>query len=86
MMQLHKSQDNHIVAECYADYLGEPGGPTAHRLLHTTYQNRRRILGDPLVLLDNNNQTQKVRVSVCVGTSCFVRGSQTLLKSTGRLR
>jgi NADH-quinone oxidoreductase subunit G len=79
MMQLHKSQDNHIVAQCYAEHLGEPGSPTAHRLLHTTYQNRRRIVGDPLVLLDND-RVQKVQVSVCVGTSCFVRGSQTLLK------
>jgi NADH-quinone oxidoreductase subunit G len=79
MMQLHKSQDNHIVAQCYAEHLGEPGGPTAHRLLHTTYQNRRRIMGDPLVLLDND-RAQKVQVSVCVGTSCFLRGSQTLLK------
>ena len=79
MMQLHKSQDNHIVAQCYNEHLGEPGGPTAHRLLHTTYQNRRRIQGDPLVLLDNNG-ARKVQVSVCVGTSCFLRGSQTLLK------
>lgn len=79
MMQLHKSQDNYIVAECYAKHLGEPGGHTAHRLLHTTYQNRRRILGDPLVVLDNE-RAQKVRVSVCVGTSCFLRGAQALLK------
>ena len=79
MMQLHKSQDNHIVTECYARHLGEPGSPTAHRLLHTTYQNRRRILGDPLIVLDSDN-SRKLRVSVCVGTSCFVRGAQTLLK------
>ncbi len=79
MMQLHKSQDNHIVAQCYAEVLGQPNGPTAHHLLHTVYQNRRRILGDPLVLLDNA-YPDKVQVSVCVGTSCFVRGSQTLLK------
>ncbi len=79
MMQLHKSQDNHIVAQCYAEHLGEPNGPTAHRLLHTTYQNRRRIMGEPLVLLDNG-ENDKVQVSVCVGTSCFVRGSQALLK------
>ena len=80
MMQLHKSQDNHMVVECYAKHLEAPGSHTAHRLLHTTYQNRRRIVGDPLVLLDNDNQ-KKLCVSVCVGTSCFVRGSQTLLKS-----
>jgi NADH-quinone oxidoreductase subunit G len=81
MMQLHKAQDNHIVAECYAKHLGEPCGHTAHTLLHTTYQNRRRIHGESLVILDNaQTQNQKVQVSVCVGTSCFLRGAQTLLK------
>jgi NADH-quinone oxidoreductase subunit G len=79
MMQLHKSQDNHMVAECYARHLEQPGSKTAHRLLHTTYQNRRRIVGEPLVILDNDRR-QKLEVSVCVGTSCFVRGSQSLLK------
>jgi NADH-quinone oxidoreductase subunit G len=81
MMQLHKSQDNHIVTECYAKHLGEPGSPTAHKLLHTTYQNRRRIFGEHLVLLDGAEGPQQIQVSVCVGTSCFIRGSQTLLKA-----
>ena len=81
MMQLHKSQDNHIVTECYAKHLqGGVGGPSAHRLLHTQYQNRRRILGQPLTVLESGPQ-QKLLVSVCVGTSCFVRGSQALLRS-----
>jgi len=31
------------------------------------------------VLVDNE-RAQEVQVSVCVGTSCFLRGSQTLLK------
>jgi NADH-quinone oxidoreductase subunit G len=80
MMQLHKSQDNHVVAECYAKHLGgEPGCGGAHRLLHTKYQSRRRIKGESLTVL-NNGSTKKLLVSVCVGTSCFVRGSQTLLK------
>ena len=35
MMQLHKSQDNHMVTECYAKYLEQPGSHTAHKLLHT---------------------------------------------------
>lgn len=77
MMQLHKSQENHVVAQCYARHLGEPGGPAAHRMLHTSYQNRRRIHGDSLLLLNGGG---KLRVSVCVGTSCFIRGSQALLK------
>jgi NADH-quinone oxidoreductase subunit G len=80
MMQLHKPQENHMVADCYTRHLDHPGSKTAHRLLHTSYQNRRRIVGDPLVVLDNDSG-QKLCVSVCVGTSCFVRGSQKLLKS-----
>ncbi len=81
MMQLHKSQDNHIVAECYAKHMdGQPGSHKAHAWLHTEYQNRRRILGEPLTILDVGPQ-KKLVVSVCVGTSCFLRGSQTLLRS-----
>ena len=38
MLQLRKSQDNHLVAECYEKELGEIGGHTAHELLHTEYQ------------------------------------------------
>ena len=52
MMQLHKSQDNHMVNECYAKYLEQPGSHAAHKLLHTGYQNRRRISGESLVVLD----------------------------------
>lgn len=43
-LQLHKSQDNHYVTQCYRDTLGEIGGHKAHELLHTEYQNRKRIL------------------------------------------
>ena len=62
-MQLHKSQDNHIVAQCYAKHLdGKPGGHTAHRLLHTDYHSRRRIMGEPLTVLDSGT-----------GRSCWCR-------------
>ena len=81
MLQLHKSQDNHLVAECYKDFLGDIGGHRAHELLHTEYQSRRRIRGERLVVLDDATQATKLQVSVCVGTSCFVRGSQTLLRN-----
>lgn len=77
MLDLHKSQDNPMLAECYSQWLGEVGGPRAHHLLHTKYQSRRRIGGGNLVVLD---APEKLRVSVCMGTSCLVRGSQTLLR------
>lgn len=79
MLQLRKSQDNHLVAECYEKELGEIGGHRAHELLHTEYQSRRRICGQTLVFQDGDRPA-KLGVSVCVGTSCFVRGSQALLE------
>ena len=78
MLLLHKSQENHLVNECYAKHVGEIGGHEAHKLLHTTYQSRRRIHGEPLSLFEESRD-ERLRVSVCVGTSCFVRGSEVLL-------
>lgn len=79
MLQLHKSQDNHLVAECYRQHLGEVGGQRAHHLLHTSYQSRRRIAGKLLPMTEENGE-QRLRVAVCVGTNCFTRGSEVLLR------
>ena len=48
-LDLHKSQENHHVTEMYQKYLGEIGGRKAHHLLHTHYQNRRRIADERMV-------------------------------------
>ena len=77
-MELHKSQENHFVTECYQKHLGEIGGKTAHRLLHTHYQNRRRI-ADETILLGDGNGAETVKVNVCAGTNCFLKGSQNIL-------
>lgn len=81
MLQLHKSQDNHMVARCYEEHLGEIGGETAHRLLHRGYTKRRRIDGVPLPLLGGAGESEKLTVNVCVGTNCHVRGSQKILQA-----
>ena len=77
-LDLHKPQENHYVTECYQKHLGEIGGRKAHRLLHTQYHNRRRI-ADEQILLGAGAEDNKVRVSVCVGTNCFLKGSQAML-------
>jgi NADH-quinone oxidoreductase subunit G len=77
-MELHKSQENHFVTECYQRHLGEIGGKNAHRLLHTHYHNRRRIAGETIELGDGP-AAEKVKVNVCTGTNCFVKGSQHIL-------
>ncbi len=78
MLELHKAQDNPMVAECYQKVLGEPGSRIAHRLLHTHYGSRKRIEDADFTLLPG--ATEPVSVSVCVGTSCYLKGSQEILR------
>lgn len=40
---LRKSHTNPAILELYREYLGEPFGETAHRLLHTHFEERERI-------------------------------------------
>ncbi len=79
ILEVHKSQDNPELKRCYAEHLGEVGGHHAHELLHTEYQNRRRMMDAKLTLISGGEQ-ERIRVSVCVGTSCFLNGSQDILK------
>ena len=83
MLQLHKSQENPAVASCYEKTIGEPCGEKAHHMLHTHYQSRKRITGNEISLINGSGSKghEKLMISVCVGTSCFVRGSQSLLQA-----
>jgi NADH-quinone oxidoreductase subunit G len=78
-LDLHKSQENLQVTEMYQKHLGEIGGRKAHHLLHTHYQNRRRIADERLVFGDGPG-AEKVKVSVCAGTNCFLKGSQEVIR------
>lgn len=83
MLQLHKSQDNVFITECYARFLGDIGGDKAHHLLHTTYQSRRRI-GDETLPLTAARGADKIKVGVCLGTNCYLKGSQHVLNAVLR--
>ncbi len=76
--ELRRSQENVFVQKAYAEVLGEINGEKAHQLLHTHYRNRRRIEQDGISLTSTGEA--KIPVSVCVGTGCFLRGSQELLR------
>lgn len=78
MLQLHKPQDNPFINELYDKLLKAPNSEVAHDLLHTTYKNRRRIDADD-VTLGENHADDALKVSICFGTSCFVKGSQKIL-------
>jgi NADH-quinone oxidoreductase subunit G len=78
MLQLHKPQDNPYIHELYKNNLGEVGGNKAHELLHTKYKARRRITETKISLGHHTNK--KIEIKVCIGTNCFVKGSQDILK------
>lgn len=40
--KIRKSHENPYLKEAYKEYIGEPGGHMAHKLLHTTYQKRNK--------------------------------------------
>lgn len=78
-LQLRRSGENPFLAGYYEQVLGgRPGSHEAHELLHTRYRSRKRI-EDAKIPLVRGTGEQKVAVRVCVGTSCFLRGSQDLL-------
>lgn len=77
-LQLHKSQDNPYIQELYKSLLLEPGSPKAHKLLHTKYQNRKRILESELSFISSGD-SQKLEIKVCVGTNCYLKNSQKLI-------
>lgn len=77
-LQLHKSQDNPYIQELYKNLLIEPNSPKAHKLLHTRYKNRKRILESELSFI-NSGDSQKLEIKVCVGTNCYLKNSQKLI-------
>jgi NADH-quinone oxidoreductase subunit G len=78
-LQLHASQDNPYLQKCYQETLGDIGGHTAHEWLHTHYRSRKRFDDDSFTVMEGAG-SDKLQVCVCVGTSCYVRGSQKLLE------
>jgi NADH-quinone oxidoreductase subunit G len=78
-LQLHNSDENLYLHKCYENHLGEIGGHKAHELLHTQYQSRKRF-EDADFLISDEAPKSRLPVSVCVGTGCYLRGSQQLLE------
>ncbi len=79
MLELHKSQDNPYIQELYDTYLGEIGSPKAHELLHTHYRSRKRI-ADEDMYISYSDRAESLEINVCFGTSCFIKGSQKILR------
>jgi NADH-quinone oxidoreductase subunit G len=78
-LQLRKSYENPLISRVYEKWLQEPGSNPAHEALHTTYQARRRIIGEDINLTDGNGH-EALSVEVCVGTCCYLNGSYDVLQ------
>jgi len=80
---VHAPEENPYILKTIEKMLGgKVGGHEAHELLHTTYQNRKRIDFNSMNLANAGHEAP-VDVNVCVGTSCFLKGSQEILASMG---
>jgi len=83
MLQFHISSENPYLQQIYAQGLLPE---KAHTLLHTGYENRRRITQEDFILGESSGE-KTLFLEICFGTSCFLRGAQDLYKQlTGYIR
>jgi len=76
MLQFHVSSENPYLQQIYAKNLNPE---EEHRLLHTHFENRRRITTEDFMLGQSSGE-KALSLEICFGTSCFLRGSQQLYK------
>jgi NADH-quinone oxidoreductase subunit G len=77
--ELRSTADNPFIASFYSGTLGcRPGEGRAHELFHTRYSSKKRIQDASIRLVKGSGQ-RRIPVKVCVGTSCFLKGSQAIL-------
>ncbi len=74
MLQFHVSSENPYLQNLYDEELTHE---KAHELLHTEYENRKRIQLEDIVLTNATGE-EKLSLTICFGTSCFLRGAQEL--------
>ncbi len=72
------SQDNPTIKAIYTNWLGEPDGTLSHHNLHTTYRRRSMRVQESVEELLRDNVP--IDVGVCLGTSCYLKGSFHLLE------
>jgi len=77
MLQLHVSNENPYLQKMYNEDID---AHKAHELLHTHYKNRKRIDHEE-VMLSDGDASSPLKINVCFGTSCYVRGAQNVYNS-----
>ncbi|ABR30357.1 iron hydrogenase [Thermosipho melanesiensis] len=78
--------ENYHMLSLYENHLKAPLSHESHKLLHTTYKNRKRIKnGDIEIIPLPVDEDKKTVVKVCLGTSCYAKGSYELLSQLIKL-
>jgi len=73
--------ENFHMLQLYEKYLNKPLSREAHNVIHTHYKHRRRVQEDEIDILPLPEDAEdKVKVSVCIGTSCYSKGSYEILE------
>jgi NADH-quinone oxidoreductase subunit G len=76
-LPFHVSSDNPLLRIHYNEDLDDK---KAHKLLHTRYEARRLIKQDDFVLSEAQEE-KKLKLTICLGRSCFLSGAQELFGS-----
>jgi iron-hydrogenase subunit alpha len=72
--------ENYHMLSLYERYLEKPLSHVSHEVLHTTYRNRKRINDEDIEILPLPvEEDKKTTVKVCLGTSCYSKGSYDIL-------
>ena len=74
--QLCRASENPMILKLYDQWLGGVGTKKAHQHLHTTFTQRKRIQMRPLL----SNELGTANIKICIGTSCYLKGSYDLFK------
>jgi len=80
-MQLRRAEENPLVKNVYEQWLDRVGSPAAHAVLHTNFTERCRIHGENIDVTPGPQESEKLNVTVCVGTCCYLKGSSQILGS-----
>ncbi|MCG0276259.1 MAG: [FeFe] hydrogenase, group A [Thermosediminibacteraceae bacterium] len=81
-MQLVRADENPMIKMLYEKWLGSPGSEVAHKYLHTHYRPRRRLEGTGIKFTSGQG---KVDIKICIGTSCYLKGSYDIFKAVDRM-
>ncbi|MEN2983957.1 MAG: [Fe-Fe] hydrogenase large subunit C-terminal domain-containing protein [Dictyoglomaceae bacterium] len=73
-------EENPYLMELYNKYLDHPLSHKTHKILHTNYSPKRRVPEKDIEILPLPvSEEEKIKVRVCLGTSCYLKGSYKIL-------